>query len=94
MVDEQSPNNHWSTLLYDKAKGNIKPLSICDWLTEGWYDSVCYNMKGRLMGGSKAHTAEDVFKLNKVCAAECFCSILNVLGFDPNCFCIGPANFV
>lgn len=31
-ADGTSPNNHWSTSLCDKAKGNIKPWSVSDWM--------------------------------------------------------------
>lgn len=46
------PNNHWSTLLYDKAKGNIKPLSM--WRMEKMTWTVFHNRKG--------YTAKDIFK--------------------------------
>lgn len=41
MVDGILPNNHWSTLLSDKAKGNVKPLSTCDWEDWGWKLLLC-----------------------------------------------------
>lgn len=57
MVDGQSPNSHWSTLLYDKAKGNIKPLSIWDWKN----DMNCR----RFMGGcERLHSR--CFQIKKV----------------------------